>query len=57
MSRSNKARHGTRCQRWKDTVLASRAQAAAWSTRKRIETQRERARDKRRLRDDLDTPS
>jgi uncharacterized protein (DUF924 family) len=46
MSDSNKSRHGTLCKRWKDTVLASRSQARAWSKRKQIRSQQERARSK-----------
>jgi hypothetical protein len=34
MSKSNKARHGTHCKTWKDTVYASRCQAQARSKRK-----------------------
>ncbi len=44
MSRSNKTRNGTRCKRWKDSVLESRSQKRAWSKRKRIRSQAERTR-------------
>jgi hypothetical protein len=46
MSRSDKARHGTTCKLWKDTVLASRSQKRAWAKRKQIRSQQERARAK-----------
>lgn len=46
MSRSHKARYGTTCETWKDTVLASRSQKRAWARRKRLRTQRDRARRK-----------
>lgn len=46
MSKSNKARNGTSCKRWKDTVLASRSQKRAWAKRKQIRAQQERARTK-----------
>lgn len=49
MSRSNKARNGTQCKRWKDTVLGSRSQKRAWTKRKRIRAQQERARQKAEL--------
>lgn len=46
MSASHKARFGMSCQHWKDSVLASRSQKRAWSKRKRIRSQQERARSK-----------
>ena len=46
MSDSKKARYGTRGAVWKDTVFASRSQAAARSKRKRRQSQIERARAK-----------
>lgn len=52
MSKSHKARFGTTCTTWKDTVLASRSQKRAWSKRKRIRAQQERARDKAQSRRD-----
>lgn len=51
MSDSNKARHGVKCQHWKDSVLASRSQKRAWTKRKRIRSQQERARSKRQVED------
>jgi hypothetical protein len=50
MSRSNKARHGTQCKIWKDTVLASRSQKCAWTKTKQIKNQQERTRAKAELR-------
>ena len=50
MSRSKKPRYSTRSKFWKDTVLASRSQKRAWSTRKQIRTQQERMRAKTDLR-------
>jgi hypothetical protein len=49
MSDSRKARYGTHCKFWKDTVFRSRSQARARSTRKRIRAQRDRARAKARV--------
>jgi len=54
MARSNKPRYGTRCKFWKDTMLASRNQKKAWSTRKRIETKRKRHADKAALEKEAD---
>jgi|HubBroStandDraft_1064217.scaffolds.fasta_scaffold234769_2 hypothetical protein len=51
MSDSRKARHGTRCKHWKDTVHASRAQSRARSKRKRVRSQRERAQRSEALRE------
>jgi len=50
MSRSNKARYGTSCKLWKDTVFGSRSQKQAWAKRKQIRAQQERARAKVRER-------
>jgi hypothetical protein len=55
MSRSNKARNGTRCKRWKDTVLGSRSQKRAWSKRKQIKNHQDRARGKAETRDEVVT--
>lgn len=41
------------CKRWKDTVLGSRSQKRAWSKRKRIRAQQERAREKSELQKEL----
>lgn len=49
MSDSHKARYGVTCSHWKDSVLASRSQKRAWSKRKRIRSQQERARAKRQV--------
>jgi len=46
MSHSNKARHGTTCKTWKDTVYASRSQAQARSKRKKRAAQQKRAQSK-----------
>lgn len=46
MSKTNKARHGMSCRSQKDTMLASRSQKRAWTKRKRIRSQQERARGK-----------
>jgi len=54
MARSNKARYGTSCKRWKDTMLASRNQKKAWSSRKKIETRISRHRLKVALEKELD---
>jgi hypothetical protein len=53
MSKSNKARYGTNCTTWKDTVLASRSQKRAWSKRKQIRTQQDRAKAKATLHDEI----
>jgi hypothetical protein len=52
VSDSRKARHGTHCKVWKDTVLASRSQKRAWRKRKRVRAQQERARTKASVRDE-----
>ena len=49
MSRSDKARHGTGCKLWKDTVLASRSQKRAWKKTKQLKGQQERTRAKAEL--------
>ena len=49
MSDSHKARFGMGCRHWKDSVLSSRSQKRAWSKRKRIRSQQERAEAKRRM--------
>jgi hypothetical protein len=46
VARSRKSRSGTRCKRWKDSVLESRSQKQAWAKSKRIRSQQERAREK-----------
>lgn len=53
MSDSHKARFGTLCKWWKDTVLCSRNQKRAWSSRKRIETRIRRRRESRQLESEL----
>lgn len=53
MSRSDKARHGTACKFWKDSVLASRSQKRAWSKRKQLRAQQDRARGKATLHDEI----
>ncbi len=53
MSDSTKARYGTSCSLWKDTVRASRSQKRAWSRRKRIRAQEERSRAKAALRQEI----
>lgn len=50
MSKSHKARHGTRCKYWKDTGLNSRSQKRAWSKTKQRTRQRDRTRAKASLR-------
>jgi hypothetical protein len=50
MARSNKARFGTNCALWKDTVLASRSQKRAWTKTKQIKNQQDRTRAKAALR-------
>jgi hypothetical protein len=52
MSDSHKARHGTNCKTWKDTVYASRSQAQARSKRKKLRGQQERARSKATVREE-----
>jgi len=52
MSRSDKARYGTKCKVWKDTVYASNSQAKARANRKQVRSQQERARDKAKTRGD-----
>lgn len=42
MSRSKKARYGTGCKFWKDTMLVSRPQAKAYSKKKRRRARKER---------------
>lgn len=42
MSRSNKARYGTKCKHWKDTVYASRPQVRAYTKKKRRAARSER---------------
>jgi hypothetical protein len=54
MSDSHKARYGMSCWHWKDSVLASRSQKRAWSKRKRIRSQQERARAKRQVQETAD---
>jgi hypothetical protein len=54
MADSHKARYGQHCKHWKDSVLASRSQKRAWSKRKQIRVQQERARAKAALRKDGD---
>jgi len=46
MSDSHKARYGTSCKHWKDTVLASRCQKRAWSRAKRRMRRQVRLKDK-----------
>jgi hypothetical protein len=53
MSDSRKARHGTQCKTWKDTVYASRSQAQARSKRKKVRSQRDRARGKAQSRKEM----
>lgn len=53
MSRSNKARHGTKCTSWKDTVGASRSQVQARATTKQQRSQSERTSAKAELREEL----
>jgi len=42
MSDSNKARFGTNCKKWKDTVLASKSQKKAYTRFKRKRSRKER---------------
>ena len=49
MSRSNKARYGTKCKHWKDTVYASRPQVRAYSKKKRRRSRAERRQQKQDL--------
>jgi hypothetical protein len=53
MSKSNKARFGTKCKVWKDTVFASRSQKRALTKRKRRQAQQERSRAKAATRKDV----
>jgi len=54
MSDSHKARHGTNCKHWKDTVLASRSQKRAWTKTKQIQNQRKRTNAKLALKEKPD---
>lgn len=49
MSRSNKARYGTKCKHWKDTVYASRPQVRAYAKKKRRRARAERRIEKQTL--------
>jgi len=57
MSRSNKARHGTTCKHWKDTVYASKCQVKAYAKKKRRRSRSERRRQKNEDRVSSETTS
>lgn len=56
MSRSNKARYGTKCRWWKDTVYASRCQVRAYSKKKRRRARQERRKAGVEARKEVDAP-